>query len=309
MLEFSVLRANLAKQDMIAFSPSFCQRAAGLCLFIMRPGINLQSYASTARLTMARGIAMNGRKICSFAALLIVLASAGMMFVSPNLWFAVLFGFTIPALIMLRVPYLFLREEDSRDCRRVGRLMLLFVLIALLISGKDCVDYLVHPDEPGFLMILRNNGILVFSPCIATLINVGIGVWRYCFVKQRSAPLRALFPTRTACCCALLTGAEILSCAVMAAELGKTNFISIIVQGMFRSTLPILIWTLTCADDEGSKRTAEWLIKPVSIVALTCIILPCFPYSPSTDLIVTFDVELQLLALAIVSVSPPRQTH
>ncbi len=249
---------------------------------------------------------MNGRKIYSFAALLVVLASAGMMLASPNLWFAVLFGFTIPALIMLSAPCLFLREEDSRDCRRVGRLTLLFVLIALLISGKDCVDYLIHLDEPGVFMILRNNGILVFSLCIATLINVGIGVWRYCTAKQRSAPLRALFPTRTACCCALLTGAEILSCAVMAAGLGETNFISIIVQGMFRSTLPILIWTLTCADDEGSKRLAEWLIKPVSIVALTSIILSCLPYSPSTDLIVTFNVELQLLALVFMSVLPRR---
>ena len=243
---------------------------------------------------------MNGRKIYSFAALLVVLASAGMMLASPNLWFAVLFGFTIPALIMLSAPCLFLREEDSRDCRRVGRLTLLFVLIALLISGKDCVDYLIHLDEPGVFMILRNNGILVFSLCIATLINVGIGVWRYCTAKQRSAPLRALFPTRTAC------WAEILSCAVMAAGLGETNFISIIVQGMFRSTLPILIWTLTCADDEGSKRLAEWLIKPVSIVALTSIILSCLPYSPSTDLIVTFNVELQLLALVFMSVLPRR---
>ena len=251
---------------------------------------------------------MNGRKICSFAALLVVFASAGMMLASPNLWFAVLFGFTIPALIMLSAPCLFLREEDSRDCRRVGRLTLLFVLIALLISGKDCVDYLIHLDEPGVFMILRNNGILVFSLCIATLINVGIGVWRYCTAKQRSAPLRALFPTRTACCCALLTGAEILSFVVMAAELGKTNFISIIllVPGMFHSTLLILIWTLTCADDEGSKRSAEWLIKPVCIVALVCIILRCLPSSPSTVLIAMFDVELQLLALAIVSVFPRR---
>ena len=58
---------------------------------------------------------MNGRKIYSFAALLVVLASAGMMLASPNLWLAVLFGFTIPALIMLSAPCLFLREEDSRD--------------------------------------------------------------------------------------------------------------------------------------------------------------------------------------------------
>ena len=46
--EFLRLRVNWMKQDMIAFSPSFCQRAAGLCLFfIMRPGINLQSRVNT----------------------------------------------------------------------------------------------------------------------------------------------------------------------------------------------------------------------------------------------------------------------